>query len=139
MNNNRKYYIYFIALNYNDKLKQQKTILMKKNLLFIVFLFLVNNIIAQDNHKAEINNTLDAWHKAAAEANAEFVKSLGGQGVKTSYNAKIRKNFAGIGFTYDAVRDAFIPAKRNCHSEEVLEESTCRWECSNVEHKAETI
>lgn len=51
-------------INYNNK-----TILMKKNLLFIVFLFLVTNIIAQDNHKAEINNTLDAWHKAAAEAN----------------------------------------------------------------------
>jgi hypothetical protein len=28
---------------------------------------------------------------------------------RTSYNGKIRKNYAGIGFTYDAVRDAFIP------------------------------
>jgi ketosteroid isomerase-like protein len=47
-----------------------KTVLMKKNLFFIVFFFLVANIIiAQDNFKTEINNTLDAWHKAAAEAN----------------------------------------------------------------------
>jgi hypothetical protein len=50
-------------INYNNK-----TILMKKNLFFIVFLFLVTNIIAQDHLKAEINNKLDAWHKAAAEA-----------------------------------------------------------------------
>ena len=51
-------------INYNNK-----TILMKKNLFFIVFSFWVTNIVAQDNLKAEINNTLDAWHKAAAEAN----------------------------------------------------------------------
>ena len=42
---------------------------MKKYLFFIVFSFWVTNIVAQDNLKAEINNTLDAWHKAAAEAN----------------------------------------------------------------------
>ena len=96
------------------------------------------------SHFAEIGTDNVVIRVLVCDNNAEdeglsFVNSLGGQWVKTSYNAKIRKNFAGIGFTYDAVRDAFIPAKRNCHSEEVLEESTCRWECSNVEHKAETI
>lgn len=34
---------------------------------------------------------------------------LGGTWVQTSYNANIRKNYAGVGFTYDAVLDAFIP------------------------------
>jgi len=53
---------------------------------------------------------------------------------RTSYNGNIRKNYAGIGFTYDDSRDAFIAPKANCHNEEVLDEATCRWTCSNAEH-----
>ena len=51
---------------------------------------------------------------------------------RTSYNNRIRFNYAGIGHTYDAVRDAFIAPK--CHVEAVLDESTCRWTCTNAEH-----
>jgi hypothetical protein len=40
-----------------------------------------------------------------------FVENLGGTWVQTSYSGSIRKNFAGIGYTYDADRDAFIPPK----------------------------
>ena len=54
---------------------------------------------------------------------------------RTSYNNNIRKNYAGIGYTYDSVRDAFIPPKVNCHSEETLDETTCRWVCTNEEHE----
>ena len=50
---------------------------------------------------------------------------LGGTWVKTSYNAKIRKNYAGIGFTYDKDRDAFIPPKP--YASWVLNETTCLW------------
>lgn len=64
-----------------------------------------------------------------------FMNSLGGTWVKTSYNGNIRKNFAGIGFTYDSVRDAFIPLKSDCHPEETLNEDTCQWTCSNSEHQ----
>jgi hypothetical protein len=46
--------------------------------------------------------------------------------VRTSYNASIRKNYAGIGFTYDAERDAFIPPKP--FESWVLNEDTCNWE-----------
>ena len=53
---------------------------------------------------------------------------------RTSYNRNIRKNYAGIGYSYDDSRDAFIPPKANCHTEEVLDEATCRWTCSNAEH-----
>jgi hypothetical protein len=53
---------------------------------------------------------------------------------RTSYNGNIRKNYAGIGCTYDAIRDAFIPPKSNCHLEETLNEETFLWECSNTEH-----
>lgn len=55
---------------------------------------------------------------------------------RTSYNAKIRKHYAGIGFTYDESLDAFIPPK--CHDEALLDESTCLWICDNDEHKPET-
>lgn len=45
---------------------------------------------------------------------------------QTSYNGNIRKNYAGIGFKYDQVRDAFIPPKPfNSWS---LNETTCLWE-----------
>ena len=63
-----------------------------------------------------------------------FFEGLGGKWVKTSYNNNIRKNYAGIGYTYDEGRDAFIGPKANCHAEEVLDEATCRWNCTNEEH-----
>jgi hypothetical protein len=51
---------------------------------------------------------------------------------QTSYNGNIRKNYAGVGHYYDAIRDAFIAPK--CHSEAVLNEDTCRWDCTNADH-----
>jgi len=52
--------------------------------------------------------------------------------VRTSYNGKIRKNYAGIGFTYDQTFDAFIAPK--CHDEAVLNKTTCKWTCENEAH-----
>ena len=63
-----------------------------------------------------------------------FFNALGGRWVKTSYNNNIRKNYAGIGYTYDEGRDAFIAPKANCHDEETFDEATCRWNCTNEEH-----
>jgi len=68
-----------------------------------------------------------------------LIDNLGGTWVKTSYNGTIRKNFAGIGFTYDEGRDAFIPPKSNCHDDEILDELTCLWVCNNSEHPTEII
>jgi hypothetical protein len=45
---------------------------------------------------------------------------------RTSYNGNIRKNYAGIGYTYDAERDAFIAPK--IYESWVLNEDTCQWE-----------
>jgi hypothetical protein len=45
--------------------------------------------------------------------------------VRTSYNGTIRKNFAGIGYTYDSERDAFIAPKPFDSWD--LDEETCRW------------
>jgi hypothetical protein len=54
---------------------------------------------------------------------------------RTSYNANIRKNYAGIGFEYDVVLDAFIPPK--CHEEAILDTTTAQWNCQNGEHNVE--
>lgn len=45
---------------------------------------------------------------------------------QTSYNGNIRKNYAGIGYTYDEARDAFIPPKP--FDSWILNEETCLWE-----------
>jgi len=59
--------------------------------------------------------------------------------IRTSYNDKIRYNYAGIGFTYDPVDDAFIAPMPDCGHEELLLNDKKRWECSNDEHKSSII
>jgi len=54
-----------------------------------------------------------------------LIDNLGGTWIKTSYNGNIRKNFAGIGFTYDENRDAFIPPKPD--NSIGFDENTCQW------------
>ena len=64
-----------------------------------------------------------------------LLDNLGGTWIKTSYNGNIRKNYAGIGYTYDATRDAFIAPKPECHPDLVtFNEETCRWNCSDASH-----
>ena len=90
------------------------------------------------SHWAEINKTglvlrvLVGDNNESDEGQA-FMESLGGTWVKTSYNGNIRKNYAGVGYTYDAVLDAFIRPK--CHDEATLDETTCQWNCANDSHK----
>lgn len=61
-----------------------------------------------------------------------FMNSLGGTWVKTSYNGTVRKNFAGIGFTYNSSIDAFVPPK--CHDSATLNTETALWDCSDASH-----
>jgi hypothetical protein len=51
---------------------------------------------------------------------------LGGTWIQTSYNARIRKNYAGVGMTYDNTRDAFIA--KQFYASWILNEETCQWE-----------
>jgi hypothetical protein len=53
--------------------------------------------------------------------------------VRTSYNGNIRYNYAGIGFTYDPIDDAFI-SPMPCEHDELLLNDQKRWECSNEAH-----
>ena len=58
-----------------------------------------------------------------------LINNLGGTWIKTSYNAAtngFRKNYAGIDFSYDATRDAFIPPKP--FNSWLLDEATCQWQ-----------
>ena len=52
---------------------------------------------------------------------------------RTSYNGNIRFNYAGIGYTYDPIDDAFIPPMPCDHAELTLNELK-RWECTNEIH-----
>jgi hypothetical protein len=92
-------------------------------------------------HFAEIdeNNVVQrvivVANKDTADANGNEVESigvafcqrlLGGNWKQTSYNANFRKNYAGIGFTYDAGIDAFVPPKP--YPSWVLNSNTAQWE-----------
>jgi hypothetical protein len=85
------------------------------------------------SHFAEIDNDNkvirvlvgDNNDPAGDEGHQWFVNNLGGTWIQTSYNGNIRKNFAGIGYTYDANRDAFIAPEP---VESIgFDEETCQW------------
>lgn len=81
-----------------------------------------------DNNKVIRVLVGDNNDPAGDEGYSWLIKNLGGRWVKTSYNAELnafRKNYAGIGYTYDEVRDAFIPPKP--YPSFILDEATCRW------------
>jgi len=74
---------------------------------------------------------------AGDEGYSWLIENVGGTWVKTSYNAAtngFRYNYAGIGFTYDEIDDAFIPPMPNCGHEELLLNDKKLWECTNGEH-----
>ena len=92
------------------------------------------------SHWAEINEENlvirvlvgDNNDPAGDEGYQWLIDNLGGTWIKTSYNATIRKKFAGKGDTYREDLDAFISPK--CHEEAVLDEETCLWTCTNGDH-----
>jgi hypothetical protein len=88
-------------------------------------------------HFAKVNNGIvEQVIVAEPEFFQTFVDSSPGQWIQTSYNTHggvhtlggtpLRKNYAGIGYTYDSQRDAFIPPKP--FASWVLNEDTCLWD-----------
>jgi hypothetical protein len=55
-----------------------------------------------------------------------FIDSSPGDWIETSYDGDIRKNYAGEGYTYDPVRDAFYGPQP--HNSWILNEDTCLWD-----------
>jgi hypothetical protein len=84
-----------------------------------------NNIVIEVN--VVNNEALDSTNEEASGI-AFLTEWSGGytSWKQTSYNGNFRKNYAGIGFTYDSVRDAFIPPKP--FNSWLLNEDTCLWE-----------
>ena len=77
-------------------------------------------------------------HNDDEHRGADFLANdlgLGGIWIQTSYNANIRKNFAGVGFTYDSVRDAFIAPEPVGNLG--FDEETCQWIMPEVELNAD--
>lgn len=88
-------------------------------------------------HYAKVNNgVVEKVIAAEVEFFDNFVDDTPGTWIQTSYNTRrgehilggtpLRKNFAGIGFTYDADRDAFIPPQP--YDSWILNEDSCIWE-----------
>lgn len=89
------------------------------------FAKLENNVVKQVIVVSN-QDILDEKGQESEEVGIKFCSNLlGGTWLQTSYNGKIRKNYAGIGYTYDEGRDAFIPAKP--FASWLLDETTCQW------------
>jgi hypothetical protein len=78
-----------------------------------------NNIVTEVIVGKDETDTTENWEQFYGEFRGQVCK-------RTSYNGNIRKNYAGIGYTYDFERDAFIAPKP--YNSWVLNETTCRWD-----------
>ena len=70
---------------------------------------------------------------AGDEGYSWLIENLGGTWVQTSYTGNFRYNYAGIGYTYDPIDDAFIPPMPKCNHDELLLNDKKLWECSACE------
>lgn len=89
------------------------------------FAQLENNIVTKVIVVAN-QDILDENGQESEPKGIDFCSNLlGGTWLQTSYNANIRKNYAGVGYTYDEGRDAFIAPKP--FNSWLLEETICQW------------
>jgi hypothetical protein len=87
-----------------------------------------NNVITQVI-VVHNNELLDENGQESESQGIAFCKSLFGENttwVQTSYNKTFRKNYAGVGYQYDSVRDAFISPQP--YPSWVLDEDICQWQ-----------
>jgi hypothetical protein len=75
-------------------------------------------------HFAKINQKREVTQVIVADES--YIETLPGTWIQTSYTGEYRKNYAGIGYTYDYMRDAFIAPKP--YPSWILNEDTCRWD-----------
>ncbi len=91
-----------------------------------------------DNTVTEVITGIDETETIEGLDTETWYGNFRGQTCKrTSYNNNIRKNYAGIGFTYDETLDAFIPPKPE--GDFVLDEETCRWIMPKVEQSTPNL
>jgi hypothetical protein len=90
----------------------------------------VTEVITGRDEWEEVDGITD-WEKAYGDYRGQVCK-------RTSYNSKIRHNYAGVGFTYDPIDDAFIPPMPCDHAELTLNDLK-RWECATCEAALEQV
>lgn len=86
-----------------------------------------NNVVLEV-HVVHNNELLDENGVEREQKGIDFLVAWSGgypHWKQTSYNGNMRKNYAGLGYTYDPVRDAFIPPQPT--PDAVLDEATCQW------------
>jgi hypothetical protein len=88
-----------------------------------------NNIVTEVIVGIDENQEIEG--KTPEEWYAEF---RGQTCVRTSYNGRIRFNYAAPGYTYDPIDDAFISPKLDCGHSELLLNDLKQWECSHASH-----
>jgi hypothetical protein len=77
-----------------------------------------NNVVTEVIVGKDETDTSEDWEQFYGEIRGQVCK-------RTSYHGNIRKNYAGIGYTYDSTKDAFIPPQP--FSSWALDEQTCKW------------
>jgi hypothetical protein len=91
-----------------------------------------NNVVTEvivGRNENEIVDGISDWEAYYGSLRNQLCK-------RTSYNAAtngFRKNYAGIGYSYNSTLDAFISPK--CHDEATFDEETCNWTCTNSAHE----
>jgi hypothetical protein len=91
------------------------------------YAFINENIVTEVIVGIDENETIEGLDPQT------WYENLKGQTCKrTSYNNKIRGNFAGVGYLYFPLEDIFIWPK--CHEEAVLNTAMATWDCDNLDH-----
>jgi len=91
-------------------------------------------------HHAKIENGIVTQVIVTCDADEDtfadrMFAETGEQWVRTSYNGRIRYNYAGLFYSYDPIADAFIAPKPDCgHPELILDTDIYRWNCDNSDH-----
>ena len=93
-----------------------------------------------DNIVTEVIVGIDETELIEGKSPEDWYGEFRGQKcVRTSYNGKIRYNYAGVGFLYDPIDDAFIAPMPECGHESVLLNDLKRWECADCEAISEAL
>ena len=91
----------------------------ENNIVTAVIAGVDENITQTDSDGTQVGGSTEAWEEFYGNQRSQVCK-------RTSYNGNIRKNYAGIGDTYNATLDGFIGIKP--FDSWLLNETTCRWE-----------
>ena len=104
------------------------TVLLRSEAEMAHFAKLDKNNVVVEVHVVNNNELLQDGVESEAKGIQFLIDWSGGytNWKQTSYNGRIRKNYAGVGYTYDSARDAFIPPQP--FPSWVLNEETCQWD-----------